>query len=129
MLSDQDEEKRQNPLNPLRKAMRRRNVKKVEFSASNSFLEPDENVYSSSEEEEGDSELIGQEPGDAEEHKQEQERDIDQDAKVAPLNTRDRVNGQRPDEPRAEIDNRHGVDQPNGVEPSRDSDEILERNG
>ena len=56
MLSDQDDDKRQNPLNPLRKAMRRRNVKKVEFAASNSFLEPDQVQFSSDEEDEEDGE-------------------------------------------------------------------------
>lgn len=126
MLGDQDEDKRQNPLNPLRKAMRRRNVKKVDFAAANSYLEPDDTQFSSSEDED-DSEINGQDRGDADEQRAEQQNEVDQDATVAPLNTRERtVNGKRNDEARNEPDARNGVEHANGNDQLRTSDEDLD---
>lgn len=60
MLSDQEEDKRANPLNPLKKAMRRRNVKTVQF-APPSYLEPEEIVTTSDEEDDGNEEEFASE--------------------------------------------------------------------
>lgn len=128
MLGDQDEDKRQNPLNPLRKAMRRRNVKKVDFAAANSYLEPDDTQFSSSEDEEED-EIHGQNRNEPEEQRGEQ-NEIEQDATVAPLNTRERtINGKRDDEIKNEADARNGLEQANGNDLTRTSDETTDGNG
>ena len=129
MLQDQDDVKTINPLNPLRKAMRRRNVKKVEFSATASYLEPEDIVYSSSEDEEDETGLNGQEHGEQDDQRQEQNRETEPDAVVAPLNTNRGVNGKGPNEVRNEAHGRNGIDGPNGVDSAHDSDDGLERNG
>ena len=130
MLGDQDEDKRANPLNPLRKAMRRRNVKKVEF-AGNSYVEPSDVEYSSEEEDDGDDSFTGQDQNDAEEQRQDQEiQEADANTSIAPLNARDRPsNGRRTDEDAAEAETRNGKDPANAAEQTRDSDEMVERNG
>lgn len=130
MLGDQDEDKRQNPLNPLKKAMRRRNnVKKVEF-AGNSYVEPSDVEYSSDEEDEDNVEYGGQEQNGSEEQRQDQARDPDETAAVAPLNTRERtVNGRRPDDVATEPESRNGVDQSSGPEQVRSSDDTVDHNG
>ena len=129
MLGDQDEDKRQNPLNPLKKAMRRRNVKKVEF-AGNSYVEPSDVEYSSDEDEEDNGEFGVQEQDGSEEQRQDQVRDTDETVAVAPLSTRDRaVNGRRPEDGSMDPESRNGTDQTNGADPTRSSDEILDHNG
>ena len=129
MLGDQDEDKRQNPLNPLKKAMRRRNVKKVEF-AGNSYVEPSDVEYSSDEEEEDNGEFGVQEQNESEEQRQDHATDAEETVAVAPLSTRDRpVNGRRLDTESTEPDPGNGIDQTNGAEQARDSDEIFDRNG
>ena len=128
MLGDQDEDKRQNPLNPLRKAMRRRNVKKVDFAAANSYLEPDDTQFSSSSEDEEENEMNGQDRNEPEEQRAEQ-NEIEQDATVAPLNTRERtINGKRDDDIKNEPDARNGLEQVNGNDQGRTSDETPDGN-
>ena len=130
MLGDQDEDKRANPLNPLRKAIRRRNVKKVEF-AGNSYLEPSDVEYSSEEEEEGNDSFVGQEQNGVEEQREDQQTKIaDTSATVAPLNTRDRtVNGRHSDDVATEVEPINGTNSVHTVEQARDSDETFEGNG
>ena len=50
MLGDEEDKKTGNPLNPLKKAMRKRNAKTVQFAAP-SYVEPSDVEYSSDEEE------------------------------------------------------------------------------
>ncbi|KAL9125464.1 MAG: hypothetical protein Q9217_005339, partial [Psora testacea] len=130
MLGDQDEDKRANPLNPLKKAMRRRNVKKVEF-AGNSYVEPSDVEYSTDEEEEGNDSFTSHEQNGAEEQRQDQHiQDADPNASVTPLSTRDRaINGRDTEDPSIEAETRNGSDQASADDPARDSDEMLERNG
>ncbi|KAL9104844.1 MAG: hypothetical protein Q9163_000230 [Psora crenata] len=129
MLGDQDEDKRANPLNPLRKAMRRRNVKKVEFSG-NSYVEPSDVEYSSDEDEEGNDSFIGEEQNRLEEQRQDQRtQDADANASVAPVNSRDRsTNESRTEDEAAGVEIRSGNYQPDATEQTRNSDETLERN-
>ena len=127
MLGDQDEDKRQNPLNPLKKAILRRNVKKVEF-AGNSYVEPSDQEYSSDEDDGDNIEYGGQEQNGSEEQRQDQARDADELAAVAPLNTRERtVNGRRPDDVATEPESRTGGD--TGPEQVRSSDDTFDHNG
>ena len=130
MLGDQEEDKKgASPLNPLKKAMRRRNVKTVQFTAP-SYVEPSENEYSSDEDEEGDGEYGNTEQDIAEQHNEEPAGDDDDTATVAPLNTRDRLvnhkqtNGAAEPEPRPEH-----ILRSNGPESIRSSDEIFEHEG
>ncbi|KAL9631993.1 MAG: hypothetical protein Q9164_005584, partial [Protoblastenia rupestris] len=129
MLGDQDEDKRANPLNPLKKAMRRRNVKKVEF-AGNSYVEPSDVEYSSDEDDEGNDSFTTQEQSEAEEQRQDQQaKDTEANAIIAPLNTRDRaMNGRRKEDVAAEAEARNGIDQINTTDQRRDSDDTFERN-
>ena len=59
MLGDEEDKKTANPLNPLKKAMKRRNAKTVQFAAP-SYVEPSDVEYSS-DEEEGNGEYGAQE--------------------------------------------------------------------
>ena len=129
MLQDQDDVKTINPLNPLRKAMRRRNVKKVEFSATASYLEPEDIVYSSSEDEDDETGLNGHEQQEQEEQRQEQVAETDQDATVAPLNPHRGVNGKVSNDGRVDTNVRNGIDGPNGVDHGIDSDDAFEHTG
>ena len=130
MLGDQDEDKRANPLNPLKKAMRRRNVKKVEF-AGNSYVEPSDVEYSSDEDDEGNDSFTTQEQSEAEEQRQDQQtKDTEANSVIAPLNTRDRaMSGRRKEDVAAEAEARNGIDQINTTDHPRDSDDTFERNG
>lgn len=130
MLGDQEEDKKgAGPLNPLKKAMRRRNVKTVQFTAP-SYVEPSENEYSSDEDEEGDGEYGNTEQDIAEQHTEEPAGDDDDTAAAAPLNTRDRTinnkqtNGVVEPEPRPEH-----ILRSNGPESIRSSDEMFEHEG
>ena len=130
MLSDQDDDKRQNPLNPLRKAMRRRNVKKVEFAAGNSYHEPDQIQYSSEEEDEESGEHTSQEQGETEEEQRDQNSDRDQNVSAGRVGPADRnVNGSRAEPVRTDIDTRNIQEQNNGLDPTRTSDESSDRTG
>lgn len=94
MLTDQEDDRKVNPLNPLKKAMRRRNVKTVQF-APPTYVEPSDYGASSDEDEEGGEEttLVGDDASEVQ--IQEQSRNgIDGAAVVEPLATRDvQING------------------------------------
>lgn len=59
MLGDEEDKRTGNPLNPLKKAMKRRNAKTVQFTAP-SYVEPSDVEYSS-DEEDGNGEYGAQE--------------------------------------------------------------------
>lgn len=103
MLGDNPEKSK----NPLKKAMRRRNAKTVQFAAP-TYFEASEVEYSSEEEEEpeGDYFSQGQEEEVADRQGQEQELMTDKSAAVEPLKS----SGQTPIDPQAAIDTR--VDAP-----------------
>ena len=130
MLTDQEDDRKANPLNPLKKAMRRRNVKTVQF-APPTYVEPSDYGASSDEDEDGGEEatLVGEEGSEAQ--SQEQSRNgIDGAAVVEPLATRDvQINGRS--------NGNHDVieqepqdrtrDQISSSELSRTSDEVFDR--
>ena len=126
MLTDQEEDRKTNPLNPLKKAMRRRNVKTVQF-APPTYVEPSDYGATSDEEEEGGEEatLVGDDG--AESQSQEQARTNIEVAAVEPLATRDiQINGRSID--MGEQDPRDRArEQATTTETSRSSDELLER--
>lgn len=130
MLGD-EEEKKSGPLNPLKKAMRRRNTKTVQFTAP-SYVEPSDNEYSSEEEEEGNGEYLGQEQDSAAAtQNKEQVQDVDDSAVVEPLKTRNQAqNGRQNGEVLTNQGLRNGgLDNDNTLDNIRTSDEIFERSG
>ena len=130
MLGDEEEKKPGNPLNPLKKAMRRRNVKTVQFSAP-SYVEPSDNDYSSEEEEEDDGDYIGQEQNGAAAQENEQRDDVDDTATVEPPKARGQVRDGRPngEEIADQSLNNGGLDQTTAAEDLRTSDETFDRSG
>lgn len=123
MLGDNPEKSK----NPLKKAMRRRNAKTVQFTAP-TYVEASEVEYSSEEEEENEGDYFGQ--GHNEEgpdgQGQDQEQVTDESATIEPLNS----SGQPIINPQAAIDPR--VDAPtqsDGVDRSRPSEEANEQPG
>lgn len=98
MLGDNPEKSK----NPLKKAMRRRNAKTVQFTAP-TYVEASDVEYSTEEEEEGDGDFFAQEEGRAETQPQEQEVDTNEGAVVEPSNSRENVlDAQRAIDPRVD---------------------------
>lgn len=130
MLGDEEEKKAGNPLNPLKKAMRRRNAKNVQFSAP-SYVEPSDNDYSSEEEEEGDGDYIGREQNGAAAQENEQRDDVDDTATAEPLKARGQVRDGRPnsEEIANQSLNNGDLDQTTAAEDLRTSDETFDRSG
>ena len=130
MLGDEEEKKPGNPLNPLKKAMRRRNAKTVQFSG-NSYVEPSDNDYSSEEEEEeGNGEYQTQEQNGTVTRNADQREDIDSAATVEPLKTRGPVrDGNRPsvEEIAAEQSRNGSLEQPTTAEETRTSEDNFDR--
>ena len=129
MLGDNPEKSK----NPLKKAMRRRNAKTVQFAAPQ-YFDPSDVEYSTDEdedeeeEEEEDGEYLTQEEG-SDAQDQDQARDVDESATVEPLKTRS-----DPKEPTGEsiinLESRDaGVDQRLVAEKPRTSNEIHEQSG
>lgn len=124
MLTDQEEDRKANSLNPLKKAMRRRNVKTVQF-APPTYVEPSDYGASSDEEEEGGDEATLHGEDGAEAHSQVQTRNGMDGPAIDPLATRDvQING-RGDESAMEQEHRERArEQATGPEKSRTSDEF-----
>ncbi len=123
MLGDNPEKSK----NPLKKAMRRRNAKTVQFAAPQ-YFDPSDVEYSTDEEEQEDGEYLTQDEG-AEVQDQDQGRDVDEGAAVEPPRSRS-----DPKEPAGEsITNAEsrdaGVDQSTVAEKLRTSSETLEQSG
>ena len=83
MLGDNPERSK----NPLKKAIRRRNAKTVQFTAP-TYFEASDVDYSTEEEEEGDGEFFPHDEEGAETQNQEEEVVADDVAIIEPLNTR-----------------------------------------
>lgn len=81
MLGDNPERSK----NPLKKAMRRRNAKTVQFTAP-TYFEASDVEYSTEEEDEGEAEYLQQDEEGADTQNQEQEVVADEGAAVEPLN-------------------------------------------
>ena len=129
MLGDEEEKKPGNSLNPLKRAMQRRNTKTVQFTAP-SYVEPSDIEYSS-EEEEGNEEYVGQEDEGVTAQSHDQGKDLDDSAAVEPHKAKGQArDGQQNGE--AIVDQRmrdEGSDQGSIADKPRTSDETFERNG
>ena len=90
MLGDEEEKKPSNSMNPLKRAMQRRNTKTVQFTAP-SYVEPSDAEYSSDEEGEGEGEYLGEEQGSTAAQNHEQGKDVEEPAVVEPLRTRGQI--------------------------------------
>ena len=130
MLGDEEEKKPANSLNPLKKAIRRRNAKTVQFSAP-SYVEPSDNDYSSEEEEEDSGLYNGQEQNGAAVQENEQRDDVDNTAAVDPLKARGQMrDGTHNGEELADQSLNNGVqEQTTAAEDVQTSDETLDRSG
>lgn len=129
MLGDEEEKKPGTTLNPLKKAMRRRNTKTVQFTAP-SYVEPSDVEYSTDEEDEGNSELFGQEQDGGAAQQIDESRDIEESAVVEPLRTKGPTRDTRQNTETADSTVRNGgVGQPGAVEDIRRSDESHDRSG
>lgn len=123
MLGDNPEKSK----NPLKKAMRRRNAKTVQFAAP-TYFEASEVEYSSEEEEEPEGDYFGQgqEEEVADRQGQEQESMTDKSAIVEPLKS----SGQTPIDPQAAIDPRvDGPAQNHEADGTQRFEEINEQTG
>lgn len=122
MLSDAPEKSR----NPLKKAIKRRGGKTVQFAAP-TYVEASDVEYSTEEEdEEGEGEYLPNEEERTENQESEQEPRQDNTAAVEPLKTGNRdVNSSV--EPQAQIKPlTNGTDQNSGIQRARTSDEMFE---
>lgn len=122
MLGDNPEK----PKNPLKKAMRRRNGKTVQFAAP-TYVEASDVDYSTEEEEDGEGEYSARPDGNDSQ---------DQDEQVERKEIIDSSNGKQENEVNAineshiSVDSRdNDVDQNTLVNSERTSDETLERSG
>ena len=87
MLGDEEDKRAGNPLNPLKKAMKRRNAKTVQFTAP-SYVEPSDVEYSSDEEEGGNGEYGAQEQDSAAVQSNDQSNQVDEGVVLEPLKPR-----------------------------------------
>lgn len=126
MLTDQEEDRKTNPLNPLKKAMRRRNVKTVQF-APPTYVEPSDYGASSDEEEEGGDEITLQGEDGAEAQNQTQTSNGMDGPTVEPLATRDvQVNGRGDEAAVEQVHHERVREQITAPERSRMSDELYD---
>lgn len=129
MLGDEEEKKQGHSLNPLKKAIKRRNMKTVQFTAP-SYVEPSDVEYSTEEEGEGDDGYFGQEQDSAATQNIEQGREIEQSAVVEPLKTRGQTRDVRQNGEMADSNMRNGAyNQAAAAEDVRSSDDTFERSG
>lgn len=125
MLGDSHEKSK----NPLKKAMRRRNGKTVQFAAP-TYVEPPDVDYSTEEEVDSDQEYLNQEDENKEtqDGDQEEVRDSD-DIKVDPSILGEKSNEAEPISDSQVSASRESVDMITPTETERTSDETLERSG
>ncbi len=128
MLGDEEEKRQGHSLNPLKKAIKRRNMRTVQFTAP-SYVEPSDVEYSTEEEGEGDDGYLGQEQDSAATQSNDQGRDIEQSAVVEPLKTRSQPRDVRPNGEMADSTIRNGGYGQAAAEDVRSSDDTFERPG
>lgn len=125
MLGDSPEKSK----NPLKKAMRRRNGKTVQF-APPTYFEPPNVEYSTEEEADSDGEYTAQAEESSDVQDRDQQGDPNETATVEPLKSRTQGNETSSiDETQASGDSQVIDDQRNTTESERTSDEALERLG
>ena len=129
MLGDEEEKKPSNSMNPLKRAMQRRNTKTVQFTAP-SFVEPSDVEYSTEEEAEGEGDYLGQEQDDEASQSNDQGNDPEESAVVEPLRPRGQTRDGRPNGEVVEAARRNGhLGQVTQAEDTRTSDENSDRSG
>jgi len=127
MLGDEEEKKPSNSLNPLKRAMQRRNTKTVQFTAP-SYVEPSDVEYSTEEEGEGDGDYLGQEQNDTATQSNDQEKDSEEPVVVEPLRTRGQIRDARQNGDAADSASRNGdFGQTAPADDTRTSEEIFDR--
>lgn len=126
MLSDGQEKSR----NPLAKAMRRHNAKKVQFSQGNTYVEASDVEYSSEDEDEdGDGEYLPNEEQRPDNQELDQEPHQEDNMIIEPLKTGSRE-VDTTIEPQAQIKQSvSSTDENSNVEKARTSDEMFEAIG
>ena len=124
MLGDEEDKRNGNPLNPLKKAMKRRNAKTVQFAAP-SYVEPSDVEYSS-DEDEGNGEYGAQEQDSTATQNSNQSNQVDEGVVREPLKNRDQARDvrQNGDSLVSQSLRSGGVDQGNAPDPARTSDEV-----
>ena len=126
MLCDDEDKKTANPLNPLKKAMKRRNAKTVQFTAP-SYVEPSDVEYSS-DEEEGNGEYGAQEQDSTTAQNNDQSNQVDEAVVSEPLKSRGQARDvrQNGDSLIAQSLRSGGIDQGNAPDAARTSDDTFD---
>lgn len=126
MLGDEEDKRTGNSLNPLKKAMKRRNAKTVQFTAP-SYVEPSDVEYSS-DEEEGNGEYGAQEQDSTAAQSNDQSSQVDEGVVLEPHKSRGQVRDVRHNgDPLGTQSLRSGgIDQGNAPDAARTSDEMFD---
>lgn len=126
MLGDEEDKRTGNSLNPLKKAMKRRNTKTVQFTAP-SYVEPSDVEYSS-DEEEGNGEYGAQDQDSTAAQSNDQSNQVDEGAVLEPLKSRgqNRDIRQNGDPSVAQSVRSGATDQGNAPDAARTSDEMFD---
>ena len=123
MLGDEEDKKTANSLNPLKKAMKRRNAK-VQFTAP-SYVEPSDVEYSS-DDEEGNREYGAQEQVSSTAQSNDQSDQVDDGAALEPLKPRGQAREVRQNGDLLVARNDGGIDQGNAPDPAHTSDGMFD---
>lgn len=126
MLGDEEDKKTGNPLNPLKKAMKRRNAKTVQFAAP-SYVEPSDVEYSS-DEEEGNGEYGAQEQDGGATNSNDQSNQVDEAVVLEPVKPRGPARDARQNGDSLVVQSLRsgGIDQGNAPETARMGEDILD---
>ena len=126
MLGDEEDKKTGNPLNPLKKAIKRRNAKTVQFAAP-SYVEPSDVEYSS-DEEEANGEYGAQEQDSTAIQSNDQSNQVDEGVVLEPLKPKGQARDARQngDSLVAQSLRSGGIDQSNAPEAARMGDEMFD---
>lgn len=126
MLGDEEDKRTGNPLNPLKKAMKRRNAKTVQFTAP-SYVEPSDVEYSS-DEEEGNGEYGAQEQDNTAAHSNDQSSQVEEGVVLEPVKPRGQARDVKQNgEPSVSQNVRNGgVDQGNTPDAAPIHDEMFD---
>lgn len=124
MLGDEEDKRTGNPLNPLKKAIKRRNAKTVQFTAP-SYVEPSDVEYSS-DEDEGNGEYGAQEQDSTAAQTNDQSNHVDEGAVLEPLKTRGQARDVRQNGDPLVAQTSGGVDQGTAPDAAQRSDEMFD---
>ena len=126
MLGDEEDKRTGNPLNPLKKAMKRRNAKTVQFAAP-SYVEPSDVEYSS-DEAEGNGEYGAQEQDSTVTQSNDQLNQVDEGVILEPLKARGQARDARQNGDHLAVQSLRsgGIDQITAPDPARTGDEMFD---